>query len=52
MPSDVLGPILQMLIARRFHHVDLTGAKLRHGKAYLRGYRLATTIDENENSEH
>lgn len=46
MPSDALSPVLQMLIAHRFRHIDLSGVRLSHGKANLRSYRFATTIDE------
>jgi hypothetical protein len=48
MPSDVLSPILQMLIASRFQYVDLSGPKLRHGKANLRSYRFEMSIDEDD----
>jgi len=48
MPSDVLGPVLQMLVGSRFRYIELSGDKLRYGKANLRSYRFETIISDND----
>ena len=40
MPKDGLGPVLQMLQARRLKYVALDGDALRYGKALIRHYEM------------
>ena len=46
MPTDVLGPVLQMLLAGRFKYVLMDGEPMRWRKALIWHYRLTTLHDE------
>jgi hypothetical protein len=48
IPSDVLPPILQMMIADRFRFAVLHGERLRYGRALIRSYRLKMAIEEED----
>jgi hypothetical protein len=48
IPSDVVGPMLQMLICGRLKFVVMRGAKFRNGSARLISYRLATKLEEDD----
>lgn len=48
IPTDVVGPILQMLIADRFRVVVMEGDKLRYGHAVIRSFRLDTRLEEDD----
>jgi hypothetical protein len=46
MPTDALGPVLQMLLAGRFKCVLMDGEAMRWRKALIRNYRLTAEHDE------
>jgi len=46
MPTDALGPVLQMLIANRFKYVLLNGEVMRYRKALVHRYNLTERHDE------
>jgi hypothetical protein len=48
IPSDALGPILQMLIASRFKFIVLRGTRFRYRSARLISYRLDTKLEEDD----
>lgn len=48
IPSDVLVPILQMLIAGRLKFVVMRGSKFRYRSARLVSYSLGTKLDEDD----
>jgi hypothetical protein len=51
IPSDALGPILQMLIASRLKFVVLRGSKVRYRSARLISYSLLPMLSEDDLSE-
>jgi hypothetical protein len=48
IPADALSPILQMLIAKEFKFVLMTGSKFRHRSARLTGLRLEMKLTEDD----
>lgn len=48
MPADILGPVLQMLIAKRYRFIFLTAEKSFRGESSVRGYRLSESIDDED----
>lgn len=48
IPSDALGPILQMLICGRLKFVVMRGTKFRYRSARLISYRLDTKLEEDD----
>lgn len=48
IPSDALGPVLQMLIAGRMKFVVMRGSKVRYRSTRLHSYSLATKLDEDD----
>ena len=45
MPTDALGPVMQMLLADRFKYVELDGKPMRYRKALIRLYDLVTALN-------
>lgn len=48
IPLDATAPILQMLIADRFHYITLSATKLKHGRADVRTFHLVAHIDADD----
>jgi hypothetical protein len=48
IPADMLGPILQMLIASRFKFIVMRGSTFRYRSARLISYRLDTKLEEDD----
>lgn len=51
IPTNALGPVLQMLSDGRFKFVALHGDLLQRGRARVRSYRLEMQIDEDDMPE-
>jgi hypothetical protein len=50
IPTDVLPPILQMLISERFKVVSMSGTKFHYRRARLLGLRLEMNMTEGDTS--
>ncbi|MGY8666169.1 hypothetical protein Q3C01_27990 [Bradyrhizobium sp. UFLA05-109] len=52
MTADVLGPLMQMLLAGRLRFLVLDGMTMRYGKARIRHYRFEESIVLEEYPDH
>lgn len=52
MTADVLGPVMQMLLAGRFRFLVLDGASMCYGKARIRHYRFEEKIELEDYPDH
>jgi hypothetical protein len=48
MPADVLGPILQMMIAGKYRYVLMEAEKSYRGEALVRHFRFAGAISDED----
>jgi hypothetical protein len=48
IPTDVLPPILQMLMGERFKFVSMSGTKFHYRRARLHGFRLEMDMTEDD----
>jgi hypothetical protein len=48
MPTDAIGPVLQMLLGGRFKYVVLDGEHMRYRKALIRHYEIKTEHNEED----
>jgi hypothetical protein len=48
IPTDVLPPILQMLMGERFKFVSMSGTKFHYRRARLHGFRLEMNMTEDD----
>ena len=51
LPSDAMGPVLQMLIAGKYKYVFFEAEKSFRGEAGIRYYRFSGTVEEDELSD-
>lgn len=48
VPQDVVGDLLQMLIAKRYNWVVLNGEPMKYRKTTIRGFHFQTTFTEDD----
>lgn len=48
MPTDVLSPVLQMMVAGRYRYVLMEAEKSFRGEATIRSYRFSGTLSDDD----